>query len=132
LWGIVWRRRMMRKKMQTKVVTINNKCLLPPWVLMIIRHTIGSSILVQHNTWCLNESGSPFMNPFFHGRCTWEMTPFWSPLTKRASRPQCKLEVECCLQPSLKFFMFPKWRIGSFLLANSFRRASQWVWQGWL
>jgi hypothetical protein len=22
-------------------------------------------------------------------------------------KPQCKLEVECCLQPSLKFFMFP-------------------------
>jgi hypothetical protein len=42
------------------------------------------------------------------GRCTWEMKPFWRPLAKGVSRPQCKLEVECCLQPSLKFFMFPK------------------------
>ncbi len=29
---------------------IKNKCLLPRWVLMIIRRTIGSSILAQHNT----------------------------------------------------------------------------------
>ncbi len=61
---------------------IKNKCLLPPWVLMIIWHTIGSSILVQHNTWHWNENGSQFTNPLFHERCTWEMTPFWKPLAK--------------------------------------------------
>jgi hypothetical protein len=58
----------------------------------------------QHMTF---ERDSP-LTLFFHGRCIWEMTPFWRPLAKGASRPQCKLEVECCLQPSLKFFMFPK------------------------
>jgi len=34
--------------------------------------------------------------------------PFWKPLAKGASRPQCKLEVECYSQPSLKLFMFSK------------------------
>jgi hypothetical protein len=29
-------------------------------------------------------------------------------ISKGASRPQSKLEVNCYLQPSLKFFMFPK------------------------
>jgi len=32
-------------------------------------------------------SGSPLTNPLFHGRCTWEMTPFWRPSTNGASRP---------------------------------------------
>ncbi len=110
LWGIVWRKTMVRKRRQTKLVKIKNKCLLPPWVLMIIRRTIGSLIRVQHNTWLSDESGSPLTNPLFHERCTWETTPFWRPLAKGASRPQCKLEVNCYLQPSLKFFMFPKWK----------------------
>jgi hypothetical protein len=44
------KKKMMRKKGQTELVKIKNKCLLPPWVLMIIRHRIGSSIRVQHNT----------------------------------------------------------------------------------
>ncbi len=30
LWRIVWRKKMMRKKRQTKLVKIKNKCLLPP------------------------------------------------------------------------------------------------------
>jgi hypothetical protein len=30
------------------------------------------------------------------------------------------------LQPSHKFFIFPKWRIVSFPLANPFRRAWKW------
>jgi len=93
---------------------------------MIIQCMIGSSIPTQHNTWHLNNNGSPLMNPLFHGWCTWEMTPFWRPLTKGTSRPHCKLEIECCLQPSFKFFMFPKWRIVSFSLANSFRKAWKW------
>jgi len=113
-------------KKQTKLVMIKNKCLLPPWVLMIMRETIGSLIPAQRNTWRSNENGSPLTNPSLHERCTWEMTPFWRPLAKGASRPQCKLEVKCCLQPSHKFFMFRKWRIVSFLLANSFRRAWKW------
>jgi hypothetical protein len=77
LWGIIWRKNVMIKKRQTKLVKIKNKCLVPPWVLMIIRRMIRSSILVQHNTWHLNKSGSPLTNPLFHGRCIWEMTPFW-------------------------------------------------------
>jgi hypothetical protein len=52
LWKIVWRKRMMKKKRQTKLVKIKNKCLLPPWVLMIIQRTIGSLIPTQQNTWC--------------------------------------------------------------------------------
>ncbi len=72
----------MKKKRQTKLVKIKNKCLLPPWVLMIIRRTIGSSIPDQHNTRRSNESGSPLTNPLIHGRCTWEMTPFWKPLAR--------------------------------------------------
>ncbi len=59
LWRIVWRKRVMKKKRQTKLVKIKNKCLLLPWVLMIIRRMIGSWILAQHNRWHLNESGSP-------------------------------------------------------------------------
>ncbi len=115
LWGIVWRTRVMKKKRQTKLVKIKNKCLSPPWVLMIIWRMIESSIPTQHNTWHSNESGSPLTNPSFHERCTWEMTPFWRSLVKGILRPQCKLEVECRLQSSLKFFMFPKWRIVSFV-----------------
>ncbi len=114
------------KKRQTKLVKIKNKCLLPPWMLMIIQCTIGSLILAQHNTWHLNENGSPLTNPLFHWRYTWEMTPFWRPLAKGASRPQCKLEVEWCLQPPRKLFIFPKWKTISFPLTNSFQRAWKW------
>jgi len=123
---IIWIEKLMRKKRQTKLVKTKNKCSLLPWVLMIIRRIIGSSILVQHNTWHSNDNGSPLMNPLFHEGCTWEMTPFWRPLAKGTSRPQCKLEVKCCLQPSFKFFMFPKWKIVSFSLVNSLWRAWKW------
>ncbi len=44
------RKKLMRKKRQTKLVNIKNKCLLSPWVLMIIQCMIGSSIMAQHNT----------------------------------------------------------------------------------
>jgi len=90
LWEIVWRKKMMKKKKLITLVKITSKCLLWHWVPMIIPRMIGLSILVQCNTWHSNKNGLPCMSAFPQG--SWAMTPFWRPLARGASKPQCKWE----------------------------------------